>query len=72
MKIIEKILLIRPSWKKLWNSESEEAYWEIWHDSKKKTVKLHYVPKDDYSDDDVKINLNYKEFEDLINFMKRF
>lgn len=58
-------------WKKLLNSESDNAYWEILHDSNKKTVTLHYVPEDDYSDKDVKIEVPYNQFEDLVKFMIR-
>lgn len=58
-------------WKKLWNSESDNANWEIWHDSDKKTVTLHYVPEDNYSDKDVKIEVPYDQFEDLVKFMIR-
>jgi hypothetical protein len=38
-------VMYRAFWKKLWNSESDNANWEIWHDSDKKTVTLHYVPE---------------------------
>ena len=42
---------------------------EIWHDSDKKTVVLHYVPEDNYSDKDVKIEVPYDQFEDLVKFI---
>jgi hypothetical protein len=61
--------MYRAFWKKLWNSESDNANWEIWHDSDKKTVTLHYVPEDDYSDKDVKIEVPYNQFEDLVKFI---
>lgn len=61
--------MYRARWKKLWNSESDNANWEIVHDSKEKTVTLHYVPNDDYSKEDVKIQMSYEHFEDLVKFM---
>ena len=64
-------IIYRSFWKKLFNSESEKANWEILHDSDKKTVTLHYVPEDDYSDKDVKIEVPYDQFEDLVKFIIR-
>ena len=58
-------------WKKLLNSESDNAYWEIWHDSDKEIVTLQYVPEDDYSKKDIKIEVPYDQFEDLIKFIIR-
>ncbi|MEK6829054.1 MAG: hypothetical protein AABY15_02925 [Nanoarchaeota archaeon] len=60
-----------PEWKALWNSESELAHWEIWHDNAEKSVILHYVPEEDYSEKDKKIALTYEEFEDLTEFINR-
>jgi hypothetical protein len=65
------IVLYRAFWKKLLNSESDNANWEIWHNSDKKTVTLHYVPQNDYSEKDVKIEVPYEQFEDLVKFMIR-
>lgn len=64
-------VMYRAFWKKLCNYESDNANWEIWHDSDKKIVTLHYVPEDDYSDKDVKIKVPYDQFEDLVKFMIR-
>jgi len=62
-------VMYRAFWKKLWVSESDNSKWEILHDSEAKTVELHYVPNDDYSIDDVKIKMQYDDFEDLVKFM---
>lgn len=62
-------LLYRGKWKKMFNSESDMAHWEIIHDSDNKNVMLMYVPNDDYSEDDIKIIVPYEEFEDLVKFM---
>jgi len=59
------------NWKKLLISESEKSYWEILHNSDKKIVMLHYVPEEDYSEKDIKIELTYDQFEDLIKFILR-
>lgn len=64
-------VMYRAFWKKLWVSESDNSKWEILHDNKTKTVELHYVPNDDYSDDDIKIRMQYDDFEDLVKFMIR-
>lgn len=58
-------------WRSLWVSESPQSFWEMVHDSSEKTVVLHYIPNSDYSDDDVKIELNYDEFQDLLDFARR-
>lgn len=62
-------IIYRAYWKKLCNAESEKANWEIVHDSDKKTVTLHYVPEEDYSDKDIKIEVPYNQFEDLVKFI---
>lgn len=59
------------SWEKLLNAESENAFWEIIHDSKAKTVRLLFVPDDDYSRNDIDIEMNYEQFDDLCNFINR-
>jgi hypothetical protein len=64
-------VMYRAFWKKLWVSESDNSKWEILHDSENKTVELHYVPNDDYSNKDVKIKMQYDDFEDLVKFMIR-
>lgn len=56
---------------KIWNAESKNANWEILHDANSKNVTIIYVPEDDYSDKDVKIQVPYEHFEDLIEFIKR-
>lgn len=61
----------KPFWKILWNSESEDAKWEIFHDLKKETVTLLYVPEEDYTKNDIKITVNYDEFNDLLKFTKK-
>jgi hypothetical protein len=58
-------------WKTLWNAESEKSNWEIWHDSDSMIVTLHYVPKDDYSEKDIKIDMSYEHFEDLVKFINK-
>ena len=65
------LIMYRAFWKKLWISESDNSKWEILHDSETKTVELYYVPHDDYSSDDVKIKMQYDDFEDLVKFMIR-
>jgi len=47
----------------------KKSYWEILHNSDKKTVMLHYVPEEDYSEKDIKIELTYDQFEDLVKFI---
>lgn len=64
-------ICLRYRWKKLWNSESDKAHWEILHDAENKTVRLHYIPNDDYSKDDTKIRMEYDQFEDLVKFINR-
>jgi len=64
-------VMYRAFWKKLWVSESDNSKWEILHDSENKTVELHYVPNDDYSNKDVKIKMQYDDFEDLVKFIIR-
>lgn len=64
-------IIYRGFWKKLWNSESDYGNWEIWHDNENEKVTLHYVPEDNYSDEDIKIEMSYKEFEDLVKLMIR-
>ena len=56
-------------WKKLWLSESDNANWEIRHDSKTKEIALMYVPEDDYSKNDIEIKVPYEHFEDLVKFI---
>lgn len=63
--------MYRAFWKKLYNSESDNSNWEIWNNSDKKTVTLHYVPEDDYSNKDVKLEVSYDQFEDLVKFILR-
>lgn len=63
--------MYRAYWKKLWNSESDNANWEIRHDSDKKTVTLHYVPEENYSKNDIEIKVPYEQFEDLVKFIIR-
>lgn len=60
-----------PEWMGIWNSESDSSYWEIWNDTAEKTIILHYVPDEDYSEKDTKIAMTYDEFADLITFLKR-
>lgn len=62
-------LICRNRWKKLWNAESDLAHWEIWHDTETKSIILHWVPEEDYTKNDIKINLNYDQFKDLIHFL---
>ena len=59
-----------PIWKIILNDESKKSLWEIVHLENEKSVRLHYVPEENYSEKDVNINLTYEEFEDLIRFMK--
>lgn len=60
-----------PIWTIVINDESQESKWEIVHTTESKNVRLHFVPNDNYSDEDVNINLTYVEFQDLIKFMKK-
>ena len=64
-------IICRNYWKKLYNSESKNAYWEIWHDSDEKSIILHHVPEEDYTNKDTKIKLSYNQFDDLIKFIIR-
>jgi len=58
--------------KGIFNAESKNSNWEIWHKSKEKIVILHYVPEDDYSlDKDIKIKMSYDHFEDLVGFINK-
>jgi hypothetical protein len=63
--------LKQEDWKEICNSESQEAFWEITHDSKAQTVRLIFVPDDDRSANDIDIKLNYEQFEDLCKFINR-
>ena len=65
------VFMYRAYWKKLWLSESDDANWEISHDSKTKEITLLYVPEDDYSKNDVEIKVPYEHFEDLVKFIIR-
>ena len=64
-------VMYREYWKKLWLSESDNANWEIRHDSETKEITLMYVPEDDYNKKDIKIKVPYDQFEDLVKFIIR-
>ena len=64
-------VMYRAYWKKLWLSESDNANWEIRHDSETKEITLMYVPEDDYNKKDIKIKVPYDQFEDLVKFIIR-
>lgn len=64
-------LMYRAYWKKLWISESDNANWEILNNSDKKTVTLYYIPEDDYTEKDIKIEVPYEQFGDLVKFIIR-
>lgn len=70
-KLFVKYVINRYLWKKLWVGESEKGHWEILNDTNGKTIQLHYVPEEDYSEKDIKINLSYEEFQDLNDFMNK-
>lgn len=59
------------SWEKIFNSESEKAFWEIVHDSKEKTVRLLFVPNEEYSRADSELELSYEQFDDLCVFIRK-
>ena len=65
------LVMYRAYWKKLWLSESDNANWEIRHDSKTKEITLMYVPEDNYSKNDIEIKVPYDQFEDLVKFIIR-
>lgn len=64
-------VMYRAYWKKLWLSESDNANWEIRHDSNTKEITLMYVPEDNYSKNDIEIKVPYEQFEDLVKFIIR-
>lgn len=61
----------KPYWNTLWNAESDNSNWEIWHHEKKKEITLQYIPEGDYSKNDIKIKMSYEHFDDLVDFLKR-
>lgn len=61
----------KPEWITLWNAESPNSNWEVWHHSRYKQITLQYIPEDDYSKNDIKIKMSYEHFEDLIDFLKK-
>lgn len=67
----KKRLRKEPFWKIVLNAESKISKWEIVHHEETKNVWLHYVHEEVYSEKDIKINLTYEEFEDLIGFIKK-
>lgn len=61
----------KPLWKNLALSESYKGFWELFHNTEDKIIKLSYVPEVAYSDKDIHITLNYDEFKDLIQWLNR-
>ena len=59
----------KPFWKKTLNAESTNSHWEILNTGDR--VELLYVPKDNYSDKDISIEVSHEEFEELLEFMKK-
>lgn len=60
------------NWKDIFSAESQEAFWEIIHDSKAQSVRLVFVPDEDYNKKTmVDIKLNYGQFEDLCRLINR-
>jgi hypothetical protein len=47
------------------------SLWEITNDSDEETVRLLYVPNDNYSKEDIAINVDYSRFKDLVDFITR-
>lgn len=68
---LRNFLLYRAKWKKLFNSESENSHWEIINDNDSKKITLLYIPNDDYSEEDIRIEISHEEFEDLVKFLIR-
>jgi hypothetical protein len=68
---LRNFILYRAKWKKLFNSESKMSHWEIINDNENKKITLLYVPNDDYSEYDIRINVSHEEFEDLVKFLIR-
>ncbi len=65
--------LFRPYYLKAINIESREGHWEIWNldeNKQNETITIHYVPKDGYSDADIKIEVPHDHFNELINFLE--
>lgn len=61
----------QPYWETIFNIESENSNWEIWRDDIDKTVTIHYVPEENYTDKDVKITVPYSQFNDLVKLIKK-
>lgn len=59
------------SWEEIFNSESEKAFWEIVHDRKAQTVRLIFVPDEEYNKKMVETTVSYEQFDDLCNFINR-
>lgn len=59
-------------WKEKVSVESPDAFWEIVHDSKAKTVKLIFVPDEESALPITNISMNYEHFTSLIKFINRF
>ena len=58
-------------WETLFNSESESSHWEITNNSDEETVRILYVPNDNYSMEDISIKVNYTTFKDLVDFVAK-
>lgn len=68
-KWFRNYFLYRGYWKKFFNYESDKAHWEIINISEEKKITLCYIPEDDYSDKDIKIEVTHEQFEDLVKFV---
>lgn len=69
--MIKKLLnrIFKIDWKKSVVIESPEGHWEILKIINK--FNLLYVPGEDYSEKDIRINITEEELEDLINLIKK-
>lgn len=62
---------MKKNWETLFNSESEDATWEIIHDYKKHNVRLLFFGDPNGSGSTTDTHLTYKQFRDLVKFMKK-
>lgn len=58
-------------WRTLFNAESEKSFWEITNSEHQQIVQLRFVPNDDYSSSDIRIQMTAEQFEDLLDLCNR-
>jgi len=54
-------------WKLIGVGESKKGFWEI-QSQDDDNILLHYVPDEDYSENDIKIKVPFEHFQDLLTY----